>query len=817
MQSRKALKPQGRANQYFDLGQRGRKTGWVPSERQLMNDDADAFFQDSPQGRVRVYPHYPQRPVSRFGEQDMIVPMPIYDDQYYEPVPVVVDHYNNQYREEPIIYNDYDNRMMDPRLMTPRYRKLSKKAIPSTEPRRVFASPVVHAPIYPQSATKSSRYSMAYDLDDFDEPYRHRKISEKFKPREDSDEYISDQENRRMLNYDSERERRKLDKKKKREPKLESDSEVEKPVKQGKKRGRKSLKEKEELQRLEALKKDYSDDSVALSDDEQSVSDVKLTQSTSASETPRSPVVNQLEVKKSKEKESKKSKAADMKKSKAMLDEPRKSEKKKDTEKSVAEKKSSDFEVPVKYTEEEEAIPIRKRFGMTPRSVQRKQKEEITKILDKPIEPVHFLKDPVNLKPIQKKSTAAESNASSKYPAASTPEQTSQVPPVPESVEKNPLKMTKDSDENQESKSPILSSNEVLQSSPMLNNYNDFNTDFGVNEDFPPINDSSSEKEREAIYQEPVAGLAQNHYEKTDSAEESPLVKPKKSKKKAVEKKVKVELANENENGAIPTKKKRGRPAKNEKDTTTLGELNLNSDSEPVVKKPKIRVKKEPLTLIEKQVERPNISESDDGVRKSKRTKVPPCAFWRNEKVIYGRRDSGIGPVVTSIQEVLRIPSDDESIPVRRPKVKNRIRVKKEYQEPEVEPEPVPSEIEVMNYVTKQFEFQKIAVTPNMLETHKSIGSGDYRFQKVFSEGDFIASGVLEISKGAEKPNKNSHASAMIFVVLVGHIQVTVNKTEFNLSRNGQFFVPRGNQYSIKNVGQSEAKIFFCHGKLVPA
>lgn len=111
-----------------------------------------------------------------------------------------------------------------------------------------------------------------------------------------------------------------------------------------------------------------------------------------------------------------------------------------------------------------------------------------------------------------------------------------------------------------------------------------------------------------------------------------------------------------------------------------------------------------------------------------------------------------------------------------------------------------------------------------MLETHKSIGSGDYRFQKVFSEGDFIASGVLEISKGAEKPNKNSHASAMIFVVLVGHIQVTVNKTEFNLSKNGQFFVPRGknllmigNQYSIKNVGQSEAKIFFCHGKLVPA
>ncbi|KAJ3310732.1 hypothetical protein HDV04_004688 [Boothiomyces sp. JEL0838] len=772
-----------------------------------MNDDADAFFQDSPQAR-RVFPHYAQRPVSRFGEQEMMVPLPMYDDQYYEPVPVLVDPYNNQYREEPMIYNEYDNRIMDARLMTPRYRNRSKKAVPSTEPRRVYTTPVVHAPIYPQSATKSSRYSMAYDLDDFDEPYRRRKVSEKFKPRDESDEYISDQENQRVLNYDSERERRKVDKKKKREQKLESDSDVEKPVKIAKKRGRKSLKEKEEMQRLELQEKEYSDDSVALSDDENYLSDVKLTQSTSSSDPPRSPV---KEATPKKTKEVKKSKAIDLTKkseSKKSKSEQKTSEKKKETDKTATDKKSSDFEVPVKDVEEEETVPIRKRFGMTPRSVQRKQKEEITKILEKPIEPLHFLKDPVNLKLPSKESNLKESAAkpSLHYPNASTPEQNLSVPAVPESVEKPTTKSVKEQEEK------------VLPSSP-INEDTQFNNDFGVEDEYPPMDDGPSDNGYENNAMETNVPAISDDAPSTES-----VTKKKKSiKKKNGDKAVKMEPNDENETNATVPKKKRGRPAKKEKDYT-LAELNLNSDSEPILKRPKIKVKKEPLTIIEKQVERQNVSESEDGLRKSKRTKVPPCAFWRNEKVIYGRRDSGryllikgIGPVVTSIQEVLRIPSDDESIPARRPKVKNRIRVKKEYEEPEVEPEPVPSEIEVMNYVTKQFEFQKIAVTPNMLETHKSIGSGDYRFQKVFSEGDFIASGVLEISKGAEKPNKNSHASAMIFVVLVGHIQVTVNKTEFNLSKNGQFFVPRGNQYSIKNVGQSEAKIFFCHGKLVPA
>ena len=55
-----------------------------------------------------------------------------------------------------------------------------------------------------------------------------------------------------------------------------------------------------------------------------------------------------------------------------------------------------------------------------------------------------------------------------------------------------------------------------------------------------------------------------------------------------------------------------------------------------------------------------------------------------------------------------------------------------------------------------------IAVTPDMLETSRTDGGGEYKFQKVFSEGEFIASGVLELPVGTSKPVKNSHSSAMV-------------------------------------------------------
>lgn len=49
-----------------------------------------------------------------------------------------------------------------------------------------------------------------------------------------------------------------------------------------------------------------------------------------------------------------------------------------------------------------------------------------------------------------------------------------------------------------------------------------------------------------------------------------------------------------------------------------------------------------------------------------------------------------------------------------------------------------------------------------MMDKTKSIGASGYHFERVFSEGEFIASGMLALPKGAKKPNKNSYTSALV-------------------------------------------------------
>jgi hypothetical protein len=49
--------------------------------------------------------------------------------------------------------------------------------------------------------------------------------------------------------------------------------------------------------------------------------------------------------------------------------------------------------------------------------------------------------------------------------------------------------------------------------------------------------------------------------------------------------------------------------------------------------------KSDKMVLI--HVDRVEIDD-EDGKRKSKRAKIAPLAFWKNEKAIYNRRESGI-------------------------------------------------------------------------------------------------------------------------------------------------------------------------------
>ncbi|KAI8906862.1 hypothetical protein EDD86DRAFT_209980, partial [Gorgonomyces haynaldii] len=148
--------------------------------------------------------------------------------------------------------------------------------------------------------------------------------------------------------------------------------------------------------------------------------------------------------------------------------------------------------------------------------------------------------------------------------------------------------------------------------------------------------------------------------------------------------------------------------------------------------------KKVSKPVQEEPVERPSVS--DDGLRRSHRTKLPPLKFWANERVVYARRDSGIHVV-----KAIRVESEDEGAVIR---PKKKVRVKEEKHQ-------VPPEVEVFNHA-KQTEDMQNMVQP------AAVGAGEYKFQKIFSEGEFIASGVLVLPRGVKKPTKNSHESAMV-------------------------------------------------------
>ena len=128
------------------------------------------------------------------------------------------------------------------------------------------------------------------------------------------------------------------------------------------------------------------------------------------------------------------------------------------------------------------------------------------------------------------------------------------------------------------------------------------------------------------------------------------------------------------------------------------------------------------------------------------------------------------------LRDVIRVHSDDEA-PKKSSKSKSQ-KVKKVKREVVAGIEQPPTEIKVVTYVTQEEEYQstfilfdcffdcffvEIAVTSEMLELGRTVGAGEYSFQKVFNEGEFLATGVLELPRGATKPSKNSHSSAMVY------------------------------------------------------
>ncbi|KAI0373070.1 hypothetical protein BV20DRAFT_853089 [Pilatotrama ljubarskyi] len=229
-----------------------------------------------------------------------------------------------------------------------------------------------------------------------------------------------------------------------------------------------------------------------------------------------------------------------------------------------------------------------------------------------------------------------------------------------------------------------------------------------------------------------------------------------------------------------------------------------------------------------------------DGVRRSKRMRYSPLAWWRLEKVVYGRRESGTS-LVPSIKEIHRIPQVKPE-PLGKKK-RGGQRKKSRTVEPEVQQVVVydPEEgwddetdpyCNVIEYgedgkeVTRRVAFTSKMVAP------KAAAQGAFYFQKIFGDGDFLAAGQLIIPPRSTKPTKGTKdntfvrlvalclllilIASQVFYVIQGAVKFAVHKSNFILATGGMFMVPRGNIYYIQNICDRDAKLFFAQARKMP-
>ncbi|KAH7040414.1 Mif2/CENP-C like-domain-containing protein [Microdochium trichocladiopsis] len=93
----------------------------------------------------------------------------------------------------------------------------------------------------------------------------------------------------------------------------------------------------------------------------------------------------------------------------------------------------------------------------------------------------------------------------------------------------------------------------------------------------------------------------------------------------------------------------------------------------------------------------------------------------------------------------------------------------------------------------------------------KDIKDATFKFAKTLTL-PFFGSGIVDLPPGSEKRSKNSRKMQMVFFVHKGVVDVVIATNTFRISEGGQFFVPRGNYYSMANNGDVRARIFFAQG-----
>ncbi|KAH9893719.1 Mif2/CENP-C like-domain-containing protein [Xylariomycetidae sp. FL2044] len=228
---------------------------------------------------------------------------------------------------------------------------------------------------------------------------------------------------------------------------------------------------------------------------------------------------------------------------------------------------------------------------------------------------------------------------------------------------------------------------------------------------------------------------------------------------------------------------------------------------------------------------------------RSGRVSYRPLEYWKGDRIEYdsGREDAHelkpgqkvyLGPV---FKGVVRHNENEETVPVRKRRgrpVSGRssksgraslTRVKEEeperedwehdpgrmtgdviYWRPEYETAP-PQEEDQVEVVEEDLAIAEPAIQL------KDIKDATFKFAKTLTL-PFFGAGVVDLPARSEKRTKNCRKMQMVFFVHQGSVRVEIAQTTFTIAKGGQFFVPRGNHYSIANDTNKPARIFFAQG-----
>lgn len=240
-----------------------------------------------------------------------------------------------------------------------------------------------------------------------------------------------------------------------------------------------------------------------------------------------------------------------------------------------------------------------------------------------------------------------------------------------------------------------------------------------------------------------------------------------------------------------------------------------------------------------------------EGLRRSKRTKIAPLAYWRNERIVYSRANDTSGdPDSTLISDIRKVPLQQiyevvhipeplkQKPPARRgrpPKTDKGVprgrkpKPKPETYDYESDPEIEGSEwfklklLETEVFLTEDTRAERVvawAPDGGDFQPPPPPSKGlrlveNFKVAPLFdANSDMIAAGLLEFPVEGFKSLRTAGDSLFIFHVAKGLVEVTLNTDKFVVTRGCSFEIPKLNIYSLKNIGQTTARLFFVQCQL---